>query len=241
MNPGPHFSRWLAVAAFAIAMAWMESAVVLYLRTLLNRMDPYQTNPLPEVGGLAMAELIREAATLIMLVLVGWLAGRTWRSRLGYFLLAFGLWDIFYYVFLVPLTGWPNSILDWDILFLIPLPWWGPVLAPMLIALLMIIGGSLLALWDDSSKPLWPTRWAVAANLVGAVLALFVFMADAIQAVRDGSPSLRELLPIHFNWALFVPALALMAASDRELFVLVWRRRQPVPEPMITSSTLTNP
>lgn len=241
MNSQPPFSRWLAVAAFAIAMAWLESAVVLYLRTLLDRLNPYQPTPLPELGGLAGAELIREAATLIMLALVGWLAGRTWRSRLGYFLLAFGIWDIFYYVFLVPLTGWPNSLLDWDILFLIPLPWWGPVLAPVLIALLMVVGGTLLAVFDEPDQPLWPGRWWVAANLAGASLALFVFMSDAIQAVRRGGPSIREMLPVHFNWALFLPALALMAAPVIELSWLVWRRRHADSEPRIAPPTPSHP
>src|SRR6185503_14790450 len=56
----------------------------------------------------------------------GGLAGATWPARLGYSIVAFGVWDIFYYVFLWVMTGWPTSPLDWDILFLIPLPWWGP-------------------------------------------------------------------------------------------------------------------
>src|SRR5262245_43389925 len=134
----PKWSQWGVVALFAIAMAWVEAAVVFYLRTMLDRIEPYQPNPLPEFGGLAKAELIRELATLIMLAIVGWLAGRTARSRVGYFLIAFGVWDIFYYVFLKVLTGWPRSLFDWDLLFLIPLPWWGPVLAPVSIAALMI-------------------------------------------------------------------------------------------------------
>jgi hypothetical protein len=117
--------RWFVVTLFAIAMAWVESAVVFYLRTMIDRIEPYQPNPLPEFGGLEKAELTRELATLVMLAAVGWLAGRNWRSRMGYFLVAFGVWDIFYYVFLKVLTGWPRSLLDWDILFLIPLPWWG--------------------------------------------------------------------------------------------------------------------
>jgi hypothetical protein len=56
--------------------------------------------------------------------------------------LAFGVWDIFYYVFLKVLTGWPHSLMDWDILFLLPLPWWGPVIAPVSIAVLMILWGT---------------------------------------------------------------------------------------------------
>src|SRR5687767_1883921 len=130
--------RWAIVMAFAIAMAWVESASVFYIRTLVDRIEPYQANPLPIDGALGWIELWREAATLVMLATLGMLAGRTWRGRAGYAAIAFGAWDIFYYVFLRLMTGWPNTLLDWDILFLLPLPWWGPVLAPVSTALVMI-------------------------------------------------------------------------------------------------------
>src|ERR1700682_2434544 len=84
--------RLLVVAGFAVAMAWVESAVVFYLRRLVDRIEPYQPNPLPIAGDIGGAELVREAATLVMLLTVGWLAGRTWRSRFGYFVAAFGVW-----------------------------------------------------------------------------------------------------------------------------------------------------
>jgi hypothetical protein len=110
--------RWLIVFVFALAMAWMESATVVYLRTLVSRIEPYQATPLPVSVGLGQTEIVREAATLIMLLTVGLLAGRTWRSRLAYAMIAFGVWDMFYYVFLAVITGWPRSIMDWDVLFL---------------------------------------------------------------------------------------------------------------------------
>src|SRR5215475_10023470 len=91
---------WLTVALYAMAMAWVESAVVYYLRTMIDRIEPYQAYPLPVAGGIGLAEMVREAATLIMLFAVGVLAGRTWRSRIAYSAIAFGIWDIFYYVFL---------------------------------------------------------------------------------------------------------------------------------------------
>jgi hypothetical protein len=209
--------RLVAVAGFAVAMAWVESAVVFYLRRLADRMDPYQPNPLPLADDIGRAEVIREAATIVMLLSVAWLAGRTWRAQFGFFAAAFGVWDILYYVFLVPMTGWPHSLLDWDILFLIPLPWWGPVLAPLLIALLMIIGGVLLTSNDErTGPPLWPARWAVALSAIGAGLAMDVFMADSIRAVLHGE-ALEHVLPQSFNWALFLVAWALMAVPVIEL------------------------
>src|SRR2546425_657713 len=147
--------RWLVVVLYAAAMAYVEAAVVLYLRTMVDRLDPYQSPPVTLPDHLVRAEMVREVATLIMLFAVGWLAGRTWRSRLGYTLVAFGVWDILYYVYLVPLSGWPRSLLDWDILFLLPLPWWGPVLAPVSIAVLMVLGGTLVSRFDRPERALW--------------------------------------------------------------------------------------
>ena len=92
--------RWLVVAVYSMAMAWLESAVVYYLRTWSDRIDPHQFEPLPKIAGLGPVELVREAATLLMLFTVGLLAGGNWRSRWGYAAVAFGVWDIAYYVFL---------------------------------------------------------------------------------------------------------------------------------------------
>lgn len=204
--------RWLTVVVFAMAMAWVESAVVYYLRTMINRIEPYQPNPLPIIGGLGPAEMVREAATMVMLLTVGILAGRNWRSRLGFAAIAFGVWDIFYYVFLKVMCGWPHSLLDWDILFLLPLPWWGPVLAPVSIAMLMILWGTLVSSWrierarDGSEWKAWTL------NFLGVALALYLFMADSIRVANGGVNALRILLPQSFNWPLFCVALVLMAA-----------------------------
>lgn len=215
-------STWCAVALFALAMAWVESAVVFYLRTMIDRIVPYQPHPLPLSGArLAPAELIREAATLVMLGTVGWLAGATWRTRIAYGLLAFGIWDLAYYLWLIPLTDWPVSMADWDILFLLPLPWWGPVWAPISIAVLMSVFGTLIIRGDSLEIPLWP-RWpALAAALSGMLVALYVFMADAIHLVfgpaGSGVNGLRHMLPTWFNWPLFLLGLALMAVPVLEV------------------------
>jgi hypothetical protein len=218
--------RWAVVVVFAMAMAWVESAVVFYLRTMIDRIDPYQPNPLPIIGNLGFAELVREAATLVMLFMVGLLAGRNWRSRLGYAAVAFGVWDICYYMFLRKLCGWPHSLLDWDILFLLPLPWWGPVLAPVLIALLMMVWGTLIC-EVEWVRPSWRsdvTAWGM--NLVGTGLALYVFMADTIQVANQGVEALRNVLPARFNWPLFGVALLLMAAPVFQAYQQISSRAQ---------------
>ena len=208
----PRFGRWCVVVLFATAMAWVESAVVFYLRTMIDRIQPYQPNPLPEFRGFELAEIVRELATMIMLATVGWLAGRTTRSRIGYSLVAFGVWDIGYYAFLKILCGWPATLLDWDLLFLIPLPWWGPVLAPMLIAALMILWGTLASQFERNDWSGWSNKRTWLFCGLGIALGLYVFMVDAIRVAGQGEAALRNSLPETFNWPVFILALALMSA-----------------------------
>jgi hypothetical protein len=226
-NRPTNLGRWLVVAVFAIAMAWVESAVVFYLRTHIDRIVPYQPYPLPIIGGFGPVEMTRELATLVMLFTVGALAGRTWRARAGYTVIAFGIWDIFYYVFLHVICGWPRSLLDWDILFLLPLPWWGPVLAPVLIATLMIIWGTLASQFERPCPPGLSNWRAWGLNLIGMALALYVFMADTLRVSGGGVDALRNMLPTAFNWPLFCVALALMFAPAVKLARDLWAERKP--------------
>ena len=213
---------WWLVVVFAVGMAWVEAASVYYLRAMVDRIEPYQENPLPIDGVLGPVELVREAATLVMLLMVGMLAGRTWKRRLGYAAIAFGVWDIFYYVFLKIICDWPKSLFDWDILFLLPLPWWGPVLAPVCIASLMVVWGTLATQFTGGSlaaSKLWRLNW------LGIALALYVFMADSLRAVLQGLDVTR-ILPGPFNWPVFCAALVLMAAPAAQM---AWRLpKQPV-------------
>src|SRR5439155_14317538 len=108
----------------------------------------------------------------------------TWRTRLGYAALAFGVWDIFYYVFLKVMYGWPKTLFDWDILFLLPLPWWGPVLAPICIALLMIAWGTLITQPGVRNAAASAAPTLSRASGLGMALALYVFMADSLRTVH---------------------------------------------------------
>ncbi|HWW83034.1 MAG TPA: hypothetical protein VNZ26_05490, partial [Vicinamibacterales bacterium] len=200
---GEEHRRWIAVAVFAVAMAWLEAAAVYYLRTLTNRIEPYQQNPLPLGGTLARVELVRELATLVMLLTVGLLAGRTWRQRVGYSAIAFGVWDALYYVFLKVICDWPKSIFDWDILFLLPLPWWGPVVAPVCIALLMIVWGTLATQLTDHAVAASVTWKSSGLAALGVMIALYLFMADSLQVATQGADALRNVLPGPFNWSAF--------------------------------------
>jgi hypothetical protein len=214
-------TRWFVVVVFGIAMAWMEASTVVYLRMLVGRVNPYQVVPLPRHALLGNTELVREFATLLMLFAVGWLAGRNWRTRISYALIAFGVWDIFYYVFLAAIVHWPQSLFDWDVLFLIPLPWWGPVIAPVMIAALMVAGGTLITQFREAR--FWPSRWSLALNVGGILLALGVFMQDSLRVMSRGEAALRTMLPVRFNWTWFAVALVLMSAV---IFDLLWQMAQ---------------
>ena len=124
-------------ALLFIALAYIESAVVVYLRALYY---PQGFGfPLEEMSlAIYLTEAGREAATIVVLVAVACLVEKTHTGRIFLFLYGFGVWDIFYYVWLKVLVNWPATLLDWDVLFLIPLPWVAPVLSPVLIALLFV-------------------------------------------------------------------------------------------------------
>jgi len=225
-------ARWLVVVAFAVAMAWLESATVYYLRTLVDRIEPYQPNPLPIQGALGQVELVREAATLLMLLTVGILAGKTWRARWGYSAVAFGTWDILYYVFLRVMCGWPRSLFDWDVLFLLPLPWWGPVLAPVTIAVLMIVWGTMVTQPDDRVRPAAVTASAWSLGATGIALALYVFMADSMRQLEGLKNGMVYVLPTAFNWPMFCVALVLMASPLAASGVTL--RSKPGGDPSLT-------
>jgi hypothetical protein len=183
-------------------MAFVEAACVAYLREAMGRLVAEQQTVAP----LWRTEVAREVATVVMLAAAGFLAGATWPSRLGYGLVAFGLWDVFYYVFLRVLLGWPASPWDLDALFAIPLPWWGPVVAPISIALLLVLGGTVLV-----GGRAWPRGWTWMAGIAGVAVGLYVFMADAIHALPLGWAEAQSAAPTPFRWGLFAVALALMS------------------------------
>src|SRR5262245_3253437 len=183
----PHFAvravapKVSAVVIYAVAMAYVESAAVLYLRTIYGGVDPAGPrhtlfNPLPDF---VWIEIGREAATMVMLAVVGYLAAPTPIARLGACALAMGTWDAFYYVFLWLFAGWPSSALGDDGLFLLALPGWGPVLSPVLLAVLIGVGGAATMARDAGDGVPLPTRPDVVAIVLGSGLCLLAFMWDA--------------------------------------------------------------
>jgi hypothetical protein len=200
------------VALFALAMAYLEAAVVVYLRLIYGITDLVRDVAAYDPA-LAAIEVGREAATLVMLLAVGLAAGRSAQARLGFALFAFGLWDILYYAWLRILIGWPRTLLDPDLLFLIPLPWWGPVLSPVLIAVLAIVAGWLAIARDDRAIGLDPGRAGWAFLGAGILAALYAFMADALRALPASPEALSRLRPSPFPWPVYSAGLLLMVLA----------------------------
>jgi hypothetical protein len=196
------------VALYAVAMAAVESAVVVYLRAL-HVGDAPLTVLMHEIpAGLVSIEIGREAATLVMLIAVAAIAGRSAWEGFLYFALAFGIWDIFYYIWLWVFSGWPSSLFTWDVLFLIPVPWLGPVLAPVIVSL-CLVGGSL---WLLSRPALRLPRLAWVLLTAGGSLVLLSFTVDYRYALARTDPP-------RFRWELFGTGIVVAALG------MVWGSR----------------
>jgi hypothetical protein len=193
---------------FSLAMAYVEATAVVYLRRIIG-IDIFMINPGLFDAQIVTIELGRELATLIMLFTVGWVAGRNFQSRFGFSIFCFGAWDIFYYAWLKLFVGWPVTLLDNDLLFLIPLPWWGPVLSPVLIAALMCAVGVRMVILDNREEKFQINSMQWIALAVGILLVLFVFMADAIAVLPANAQSLSQLQPGMFMWPIFLIGLSL--------------------------------
>jgi hypothetical protein len=185
------------VICFSVAMAVVEAAIVVYLRRIYYPEGFHFPLKAVELATLSI-ELVREVATVVMLVAVGMLAGTRGWERFAYFLVAFGAWDIAYYLWLKLFINWPASLLDWDILFLLPLPWIGPVIAPCSIAVIMIvIGMSIITLLHRGFNfRATPLSWVLA--ICATAILLFSFMHDfpATLHFQEPHPYLYGLLVI---------------------------------------------
>lgn len=203
------------LVAFAIAMGYLESAVVVYLRKIY-----YPEGfgfPLVSLDAtIALTEIWRELATIIMLVGIGWLAGRSRYEKFSYFLLSFAVWDIFYYVFLWVLLGWPPSFFTWDILFLIPVMWVGPVIAPLILSATMLSLAVILLKRRVSltSQIIGTADWWLLIS--GSLVAIVSFTADyslfmleqggwlSLFSMDSVSGAIRErYIPQEFPWWMF--------------------------------------
>ncbi len=220
-------SRILWLALFGIAMGLLEAIVVVYLRQLY--FPAGFGFPLRFISGqMLRMEMLREISTLAMLLTVALAAAEGLIPRLGVFLFTFGIWDLCYYLFLKILLDWPPSPFTWDVLFLIPVTWLGPVLAPILCALTMI---GLAGLWMATHRRFGEVRHGLPAWLMlgaGAVLITAAFLEDSARLIitggfladlaglatnRDFQAAAAAFVPTRFDWPLFSVGEALVILS----------------------------
>jgi hypothetical protein len=211
-------NKTIWIILFAIAMGYLESAVVVYIRAIYY--PEGFAFPLKEMATyLATTELIREAATLIMIIAVSVLAAKERLHRFAWFLIVFGIWDIAYYLFLKFLINWPESLLTTDILFLLPSLWTGPVIAPIVNSISMILlAGIILYRRFGSFQITRLTRIEWVLLITGSVLVLISYMKDFAGFVWDYKQSLpsgefnwkqvmvilpAQFVPHSFDWLIF--------------------------------------
>ena len=225
----------LVLVTFGVAFGYVEAAVVVYLRAIcdpireaaLGTKPDDELFPLltlrqleaagPQYTRLFWAELGRELATILTLAAVALAIAHNFRQWLAALVIAFGVWDIFYYVWLKLLIGWPESLGTWDILFLLPVPWVGPVLSPVLVAVAMIAAG-VAVLWRESAGR--PVRFAwfhYVAIVVAALILVAAFCCDFPNTSAGGWPKA-------FNWPLFALGLVIALAGFAHAFFGSQRR-----------------
>ncbi len=184
----------LYLTVFGIGFGYIEAAVVVYLRALYYP-DGFALLILtPWPMEMVATEVVREAATLLVLLSVALLSVRNQLHRFAVYIYCFGVWDLIYYLVLKLRLGWPASLLEWDILFLIPLPWTAPVLAPIIVSLGLITAGiMLLYLPEDQPSPLTRTDWSIEIAAGALILATFFWALPDLAVEQEP----------HYPWWLF--------------------------------------
>jgi hypothetical protein len=228
----------ICLSIFSIAMAFMESAVVVYLRAL------YYTNgfsfPLKMIApNIAITEFFREIATIIMLMVAGVLAGRKSIEKFAFFIYCFAVWDIFYYIFLKIILNWPESFFTWDILFMVPVTWVGPVLAPVINSVTMIILVACIVFFIEKNGKARFGKLSWTLLVAGSLIIIFSYTQEYMQfMVRRfsfqemfGISSNGEVLhyactfiPQHFNWWIFWTGEFMYVAA---IIILFFRNKKP--------------
>ena len=220
------FGRLSAMLVLAVAMGYIEAALVVYLRELTT---PIRRQHFPEAVGepvplltleqldssgevlprILTVEVIREPAPLVLLAAVAWGFRRRGGDWVGFFLVGFAVWDIFYYVFLKALLGWPASLGTWDVLYLIPTAWVAPVWAPLTVSAGMLVIGMSIVLRRHRPRGAGRSVGAWLAVLCGIGMVLASFLSRTAEAFAA--------VPAQFDWWLFWPGWLLGLAGSARL------------------------
>lgn len=228
------FFRMVFLSLFGIATGFLEASVVIYLREIYYP-EGFAFPVKPVIIGKLSVEYLREISTIVILFSVSMLTGRNRAERLSAFLYSFGIWDIFYYVWLKILLDWPSTLLTWDILFLIPVVWVGPVLAPVICSLTMVVIALYIMYFNRQGYSAKVFLHEGGIFVSGALLVFMTFIWDYSKILIQGrfissfltlrtSPALEEIIAHHvptiYNWPLFALGEVLIIAP----FVSIHRR-----------------
>ena len=196
--------KFCIVVVFSITFGYIEAAVVVYLRTIFHPAG--FTFPLTNFGispiwkQLLLTEVGRETAAMLLISTASWLFGKNLQQRAACLLTIFAIWDISYYIWLKVLINWPAQIMDWDILFLIPVTWASPVLAPVLVSLTLLIFAVIILYRSCCARPIKvsPIDW-LGFSLAG----LLVVICFCVAGRHIQQPDFQS----HFYWPLFAAGL----------------------------------
>ena len=211
MKPPPGvLGRYVWLWILGVAVGFFEAAVVVYLRKLYYP-DGFDFPIVMASTDIALVEIARELASIVLLAAGARLAGAFFLERFAAFMILFGIWDILYYVFLKLVLGWPASLATWDVLFLIPVPWIGPVWAPVMVSLALVACGSYLYWTSDRPRRVRALDWAV--EITGGLIVILSFTLQW-RVVVEGK------MPGDFHAAVFWAGWLLA------LVWFLWRERQ---------------
>jgi hypothetical protein len=223
---------------FAFAMGVLEGIVAIYLRDIYYP-EGFSFPLIPLPSRAVLIEITREAATIMMLAAVGYVAGRSGMERLALFVYVFGVWDIVYYGTLLLVIGWPPSLMTWDVLFLIPVTWLGPVLAPLVCSCTMMVLTVSVERRLAQRAVVTATPVEYVACLAGAALILLSFLWESGRLIIGGGflsrlltlaedPGFRDVVsrhvPTDYPWSLFIAGEGLILFS---IFAFLYRTRSP--------------
>ena len=199
---GTFGSTAVAVVAFGVAFGYLEAAVVAYLRAAIEVGSVVPAHDAAGLGTFEAVEIARELATLVMIAAVGWLAGRSGLERLAWASVVFGAWDIVYYAGLRVAIGWPPDLGTWDVLFLIPAAWVGPVWAPIVVSAALVGFGLVAARRLRAGRPVAVGRPRALAGLAGGALVVASFLVDTSRVIAGDSAAWT-------GWPLFLAGMGL--------------------------------
>jgi len=216
---------WVFVMCIALGM--LESAVVIYLREIYYPEGfAFPLKAMHEK--MIFTEFIRELATLVILFSIALISGENFIQRFAFFIFSFGAWDIFYYIFLKLAINWPDSFITWDVLFLIPVTWIGPVICPIVVSLTMIFFAIAIIRRNGTNHQVYVSKYSWWILILGSILIYLSFTWE-YSSYLITSMGLKNLLyntdqvkldelvwnfiPEKFNWLLFIAGELIIIAG----------------------------